>query len=84
MKDQKTEPLTLEISGGVGHLSMRGKTVIVVPRQSFQCLVPWGLGQGCVTLNGIIETGSVSWPLLPLEAGQVWNELFKEAPDARN
>ena len=81
MSDLTTEPLTLEIDVGIPRLSMRGKTVIVELHSSYSLA---GQRGGHVTLNSETEVGSVSWPLPPKEAGQVWNELFKEVPDARN
>ena len=81
MSDQTTEPLTLKIHANIARLSMRGKTVIVVPHLSYFLV---GQISGHVTLNSITKTGFVSWPLPPKEADQVWNELFKEVPDARN
>ena len=75
------EHLTLQVRGGHARLSMRGKTVTVESRHSF---VMAGQAGGHVTLTSETETGSISWPLRSKEAGQVWNELFKEVPDARN
>ena len=77
-----TEKLTLEVGAGIARLSMRGKTIIVVSCQSFALTLPHS-GRSA-TLNSITETGSISWPLPPEEAARVWNELFKEVPDARN
>ena len=81
MNDPTTERLTLEIGADITRLSMRGKTIIVVSRHSFDFT---GQGGGHATLHSETQVGSVSWPLPPKEAGQVWNELFKEVPDARN
>ncbi len=76
-----TEQLTLEVGSDITRLSMRGKTIIVKSRHSFVCEDQDG---GNVTLHSETKVGRVSWPLLPKEADQVWNELFKEVPDARN
>ncbi|KKK77158.1 hypothetical protein LCGC14_2856420 [marine sediment metagenome] len=82
MSDLTTEPLTLEVEEGIGRLSMRGKTVIVASCHSFELE---GQASGRVTVSSRkTESGSVSWPLPLEEAHQVWNELFKEANDARN
>ncbi len=77
-----TERLTLEIGADITRLSMRGKTIIVVSRHSFDLTGPDG---GHATLHSQeAQAGSVTWPLPPKEADQIWNELFKEVPDARN
>lgn len=76
-----TESLTLAVHGGHAHLSMRGKTITVDAHHSF---VMTGQDGGHVTLHSVTEMGRVSWPLEPTEADQVWDELFKEVPDARN
>ena len=81
MNGQTTERLTLEIGAEITRLSMRGKTIIVASRHSFHLEGPHGEK---VTLHSETRTGRVTWPLLPEEAGQVWDELFKEVPDARN
>ncbi len=81
MKDPTTEPLTLNIDAGIAHLSMRGKTVTVKSHHSFYLAGPNG---GEITLTSETEVGSVSWPVRPKEAGQIWNKIFKEVPDARN
>ena len=82
MRDRITDRLTLEIDADVTRLSMRGKTIIVVSQHSFSIT---GQDGGNVALQGsLTEVGTVSWPLPPKEADQVWNELFKEVTDARN
>ncbi len=82
MPDLTTEPLRLEVEEGIGRLSMRGKTIIVVSYNSFELV---GQSSGRVTVGSRkTESGSVSWPLPLKEANQVWKELFKEAHDARN